>query len=136
MGQIFLIDGHAKLVAEIIASLLRTPSKISVDPSNIKDLFHRSGAVALSIGSGSGQLRIVEASLDALITIRKETEINSTTRTLAIITGPADLSLQEVNEGLDFIKESFPPNTEIVFGVTLDLALANQARVTLMTTTG
>jgi cell division GTPase FtsZ len=133
MGKSFIIDGKAKQAVGLIAELMTPSSTISIDPIAIKAIVVQPGVVAISTGSGSGQVKVVEACIDALVTMPKEVDIKLVAKVLIVITGPIDLALHEVNEGLNLIKESFYPNAEIFFGVTHKSSLYNEAEVTLLT---
>ena len=135
MGKAFIIHGKAKQAVEIITDLLATPGTISIEHSAIKAIVGQEGNVLICIGSGAGKDRVIEACQDALNNSRKEADIKQATKVLVNITGPTDLLLKEVNDGLDIVKESVSPTAEIIFGVTRGGTLHNQAKVTLVAVT-
>ncbi len=134
MEKAFIIDTIAKQAVEIITELLVTPGMINIGHSDIRAIMGQQGPVLISTGGGTGKDRVLKACHDALTNSWKETIIKAATNVLVNITGPSDLSLKEINDGLDIIRESVSPNAEVIFGVARDSNLHNQAKVTLLVT--
>lgn len=132
MRKEFIIDTVAKQAVEIITELLVTPGLINIGHSDIKAIMGQQGPVLISTGSGTGKDRVLKACHDALTNPWKGTIIKVVTNVLVNITGPSDLSLKEVNDGLDIIRGSVSPTAEVIFGVAHDRKLRSQARVVLL----
>jgi len=133
MGKAFIIDTVAKQAVEIITELLVTPGEINIGYDDIKAIMGQQGPVLISTGSGAGNDRILEACHDALANPWKETTIKAATKVLVNITGPSELFLKEVNDGLDIIKEAVSPTAEVIFGVARDNRLKDEIRIVLIT---
>jgi len=136
MGKAFIINDKVKQAVGIITDLLVTPVEINIGHSDIKAIMGQQGPVLISTGSGTGKDRILKACHDVLANPWKETTIKAATKVLVNITGPSDLLLKEVNDGLDIIKEAVSPTAEVIFGVAHDRKLHNQARVVLLASQG
>ena len=136
MERAFIIDTIAKQAVEIITELLVTPGEINIGYSDIKAIMGQRGPVLISTGSGTGEDRILKACRDALANPWKETTLKAATKVLVNITGPSELFLKEVNDGLDIIKEAVSPTAEVIFGVARDCSLHDQARVVLLASQG
>jgi cell division protein FtsZ len=132
MRKAFIIDDKVKQAVEIITDLLATPGEINIGYSDVKAIISQQGPVLLSTGSGAGNDRVLKACHDALTNSWNKTTIMAATKVLVNITGPTDLLLKEVNDGLDVIRESVSPTTEVIFGVARDSNLHDQIKVTLL----
>ena len=132
MQKAFIIDDNVKEAVGIITDLLATPGEISIEYGDIKAILNQRWPILISTGSGTGNNKVLKACYDALINPWKETTIRAANIVLVNITGPMGLLLKEVNDGLDIIRESVSPSTEVIFGVACNSHLYNQARVTLL----
>jgi len=88
----------------------------------------------MSIGRGSGQNRAIDAARDALANPLLDVSVTGATGVLFNIAGDSTLSLLEVNQAADVIRQAVDPEANIIFGVTLDPTLVNETRLTLIAT--
>ena len=93
------------------------------------------GTALMGIGfSASGENRAREAAERALRSPLIETEIGGAKGILLSIAGGDDLSLFEVNEAAEVVREAATDDTNIIFGATIDDRLTGQVWVTVVAT--
>jgi cell division protein FtsZ len=89
----------------------------------------------MGIGFSSGaENRAREAAERALRSPLIDTELGSARGILLSIAGGDDLTLLEVNEAAQVIRETATDDTQIIFGATIDERLAGQVWVTVVAT--
>jgi cell division protein FtsZ len=84
--------------------------------------------------SSNGENRAREAAERALNSPLIDTEIGGARGILLSIAGGEDLSLIEVNDAAEVIRQAATDETQIIFGATVDESLAGQVWVTVIAT--
>ena len=79
-----------------------------------------SGSALMGIGYATGENRAKEAAERALRSPLIETEITGARGILLSIAGGDDLTLYEVNEAAEAVREAATDDTNIIFGATID----------------
>jgi cell division protein FtsZ len=92
------------------------------------------GSALMGIGYATGENRARDAAERALKSPLIETEIAGARGILLSVAGGEDLSLYEVNEVAETIKQAAVDETNIIFGATVDERLAGQIWVTVVAT--
>ncbi len=82
----------------------------------------------MGIGIGTGENRAVEAARAAIASPLLESSIEGASGVLFNITGGSELSLFEVNEAAEVIKEAADPEANIIFGAVIDDGWATRSR--------
>ena len=88
----------------------------------------------MSIGRGAGKNRAQDAARAALASPLLDVTIEGSKGVLFNIVGGNDLSLFEVNEAAEVIKQAVDPDANIIFGVASDSAMGSEVRITLIAT--
>ena len=88
----------------------------------------------MGIGFATGENRAREAAGRALRSPLIDTEIVGARGILLSIAGGDDLTLLEVNEAAEVVREAATEDTNIIFGATIDERLAGQIWVTVIAT--
>jgi cell division protein FtsZ len=88
----------------------------------------------MGIGYATGENRGKEAAERALSSPLIETEITGARGILLSIAGGDDLTLFEVNEAAEAVREAATDDTNIIFGATIDDRLEGQMWVTVVAT--
>ena len=118
-----------------IAEVLNTPGVINLDFADIKAILKNSGSAIMSIGTGRGPNRAVEAARSALNNPLPGIPIAGATGILFKVVGSDSLTIHEVKDAAEFIRQVAAPEANIIFGVALDPAIdANEIRITLIAT--
>jgi cell division protein FtsZ len=92
------------------------------------------GAALMAVGRGSGEARAAMAAQEAISSRLLDVTIDGARGILFNITGGDDLSLFEVNEAAEIIRETAHPEANIIFGAVIDEALADEVRITVVAT--
>ncbi|MFC1967661.1 cell division protein FtsZ [Chloroflexota bacterium] len=119
---------------QAIAEVITTPGMINLDFADVKAVMKDAGPAWMSIGLGTGQNRATDAAKEALASPMLDVSINGSKAVLFNVVGGTNLSLFEVNQAAEVIKEAVDPDANIIFGVAHDPAMENQVRITLIAT--
>jgi cell division protein FtsZ len=88
----------------------------------------------MSIGKGSGENRAVDAAQTALASPLLDVSVSGAKAVLFNVTGGDNLSLFEVNQAAEIIKQSVDPDANIIFGVVRDSTMDKDIKITLIAT--
>ena len=118
-----------------IVELVTKPGLINVDFAHVRNLMHRGGGALMAIGLGEGEdkanLAVHQALHHPLL------EVNSlelASGALVHFTGGDDLSLVEVGTAVEVLRESLPPEVDVILGVTPEPAMEGRVQVILVVT--
>jgi cell division protein FtsZ len=117
-----------------ICDLITNPGLINLDFADVRTIMAESGSALMGIGYASGENRAKEAAERALRSPLIETEITGARGILLSIAGGDDLTLYEVNEAAEAVREAATDDTNIIFGATIDDRLEGQMWVTVVAT--
>jgi cell division protein FtsZ len=118
-----------------ICDLITMPGLINLDFADVRTIMKGAGSALMGIGfSSGGDNRAREAAERALRSPLIDTEITGARGILLSIAGGDDLSLLEVNEAAEVIRQAATDDTNIIFGATVDERLAGQVWVTVVAT--
>jgi cell division protein FtsZ len=118
-----------------ICDLITLPGLINLDFADVRAIMKDAGTALMGIGfSASGDNRAREAAERALRSPLIETDIGGAKGILLSIAGGDDLSLFEVNEAAEVVREAATDDTNIIFGATIDDRLTGQVWVTVVAT--
>jgi cell division protein FtsZ len=118
-----------------ITDLITMPGLINLDFADVRTIMSDAGSALMGIGfSSGGENRAREAAERALRSPLIDTEIVGARGILLSIAGGDDLSLVEVNEAAEVIRQAATDDTNIIFGATVDERLTGQVWVTVVAT--
>jgi cell division protein FtsZ len=118
-----------------ICDLITLPGLINLDFADVRTIMKDAGTALMGIGfSATGENRAKEAAERALRSPLIDTEIAGAKGILLSIAGGDDLSLYEVNEAAEVVREAATGDTNIIFGATIDDRLTGQVWVTVVAT--
>ncbi len=118
-----------------ICDLITMPGLINLDFADVRTIMKDAGSALMGIGfSSTGENRAREAAERALRSPLIDTEIVGARGILLSIAGGDDLSLFEVNEAAEVVRQAATDDTNIIFGATVDERLAGQVWVTVVAT--
>jgi len=118
-----------------ICDLITLPGLINLDFADVRTVMEGSGSALMGIGFSSGtENRAREAAERALRSPLIDTELHGARGILLSIAGGDDLTLLEVNEAAELIKQTATDDTQIIFGATIDDRLTGQVWVTVVAT--
>jgi cell division protein FtsZ len=117
-----------------ICDLITMPGLINLDFADVRTIMKDAGSAIMGIGFATGESRAREAAGRALRSPLIDTEIVGARGILLSIAGGDDLTLLEVNEAAEVMREAATEETNIIFGATIDERLAGQVWVTVIAT--
>ena len=117
-----------------ICDLITLPGLINLDFADVRTIMQNAGTALMGIGFSSGDNRAVEAVERALRSPLIESDIVGANGILLSIAGGDDLSLYEVNEAAEIVRQRAGDDTNIIFGATIDERLTGQVWVTVVAT--
>ena len=117
-----------------ICDLITMPGLINLDFADVRTVMADAGNALMGIGYSSGQDRAVEAVEMALRSPLIEGEMTGARGILLSIAGGEDLSLHEVNQAAEIVRQRATDDTNIIFGATIDERLNGQVWVTVVAT--
>ena len=119
---------------QAIAEVITVPGMINLDFADVKAVMKEAGQAWMSIGHGSGQHRAVDAANDALASPLLDVSVDGAKGVLFNVTGGDTLTLFEVNEAAEVIRNAVDPEANIIFGVTFDSSMENELKITMIAT--
>jgi cell division protein FtsZ len=117
-----------------ICDLITNPGVINLDFADVRTIMQDSGSALMGIGYATGENRAKEAVERALRSPLIENEITGARGILLSIAGGDDLTLYEVNEAAEVVREAATDDTNIIFGATIDDRLEGQMWITVVAT--
>ena len=119
---------------QAISEVITVPGMINLDFADVKAVMKDAGPAWMSIGHGTGKNRAVDAAKEALASPLLDVTIEGSKGVLFNIVGASDLTLYEVNEAAEVIKQAVDPDANIIFGVAHDPNMSGDVKITLITT--
>jgi cell division protein FtsZ len=118
-----------------ICDLITMPGLINLDFADVRTVMTDAGSALMGIGYSEAQEgRAREAADRALRSPLIDTEIVAARGILLSIAGGDDLTLLEVNEAAEVVRQAATDDTNIIFGATVDERLTGQVWVTVVAT--
>jgi cell division protein FtsZ len=119
---------------QAIAEVITVPGLINLDFADVKAIMKDSGHAWMSIGWGSGQNRAIDAARQALTSPLLDASVHGAKKVMFNVVGGKDLTLFEVNEAAETVKQAVAPDANVIFGVMMDPSMENRVRLTLIAT--
>lgn len=129
-----LADDVLRHGVQSISEVITVPGLINLDFADVKAVMKDAGPAWMSIGTGEGKNRAVDAAKEALASPLLDVSINGSKGVLFNVVGGSSLTLFEVNEAADVIQQAVDPEANIIFGVAYDPNMDNELRITLIAT--
>lgn len=135
VGNAFkMADDALRHGVQAIAEVITVPGLINLDFADVKAVMKDAGPAWMSVGTGSGQNRASNAAKAALDSPLLDVSIDGAKGVLFNIAGGNNLTLFEVNEAAQVIREAVDPDANIIFGVVFDSNMEADVRITLICT--
>ena len=129
-----LADDVLRHGVQAISEVITVPGMINLDFADVKAVMQDAGPAWMSIGRGSGQNRAVDAAKEALASPLLDVSAGGSRGVLFNVVGGSSLTLFEVNEAAEVIKQAVDPEANIIFGVAHDPSMDKELRITLIAT--
>ncbi len=115
-----------------ISDLITVPGLINVDFADVRAIMTNAGSALMGIGTGTGENRATAAARMAISSPLLEISIDGAKGVLFNIAGGKDLTMSEVDAAAKMISEAVDPDANIIFGATIDEAMVDQVRITVI----
>jgi len=129
-----LADDVLRHGVQAIAEVITVPGMINLDFADVKAVMKDAGPAWMSMGRGSGQNRAVDAAKEALASPLLDVSIDGSKGVLFNVVGGSSLTLVEVNEAAEVIKQAVDSDANIIFGVAHDPGMDKEIKITLIAT--
>jgi len=111
------------------------PGLINLDFADVRAVMDEMGKAMMGTGEAEGETRAVEAAEKAIANpLLDEISLRGAKGVLINITGAGDLTLFELDEAANRIREEVDPEANIIVGSTLDTAMEGKMRVSVVAT--
>jgi cell division protein FtsZ len=115
-----------------ITEIITQPGLINLDFADVKTVMTGAGSALMGIGSARGENRAIRAAELAISSPLLEASIDGAMGVLLSVAGGSDLGLFEINEACELVQAAAHPNAKIIFGTTIDDALGDEVRITVI----
>ncbi|MDP4007028.1 MAG: cell division protein FtsZ [bacterium] len=135
LSAFWAADEILRQAVQGISDLIVVPGIINVDFADVRSIMASAGQAVFGVGKAKGEQRIGQALEAALHSPLLNMSIQGAQGVLFNVAGADDLSLAEVNEAAQKIKEKLAPDATIIFGAVYDKNLkAGEVKITLIAT--
>ncbi|MEN2978804.1 cell division protein FtsZ [Tistrella bauzanensis] len=118
-----------------VTDLMVMPGLINLDFADIRTVMSEMGKAMMGTGEAGGDNRAIEAAEAAISNpLLDDVSMKGARGVLINITGGGDMTLYEVDEAANRIREEVDPDAHIIFGSTFDPSLEGTVRVSVVAT--
>ena len=118
-----------------VTDLMVRPGLINLDFADVRAVMDEMGKAMMGTGEASGEDRAVQAAEKAIANpLLDEISLHGAKGVLINITGGYDLTLFELDEAANIIREKVDPDANIIVGSTLDVSMEGMIRVSVVAT--
>ncbi len=118
-----------------ISDLIMSTGFINLDFADIKRVMEQMGTAIMGMGEASGENRAAEAAQLAINSpLMEDISIDGARGVLMNITGPSDMTMDEIDEASKYIKGEVHESADIFWGLVYDDAMEDTVRVTVIAT--
>ena len=118
-----------------VTDLMVRPGLINLDFADVRAVMDEMGKAMMGTGEAAGENRAQEAAERAIANpLLDEISLNGAKGVLINITGGYDMTLFELDEAANRIREEVDPDANIIVGSTLDTELGGVMRVSVVAT--
>lgn len=129
-----MADSVLSQAVQGISDLITTAGLINVDFADVKTIMKDAGTALMAVGSGVGENRAQIAARAAISSPLLDTSIEGAKGLLFNIIGGSDLTMSEVNQAAEIISKSAEADANIIFGASIDEAMVDQIKITVIAT--
>ncbi len=118
-----------------VTDLMLMPGLINLDFADIRTVMGEMGKAMMGTGEAEGDKRALDAAEAAISNpLLDDTSMKGARGVLINITGGGDMTLYEVDEAANRIRDEVDPDANIIFGSTFDERLEGKIRVSVVAT--
>ena len=128
-----MVDDVLRQSVQGIYEVIMTIGHINLDFNDVKTIMRGAGSAWIAMGRGVGSARGVDAARAAIVNPIFDFSIERAKRILFNVIGN-DLTLAEINDAANLIKQVADPEAQIIFGFGSDPAVERVLKITLVAT--
>ncbi|MFH1243654.1 MAG: cell division protein FtsZ [Pseudomonadota bacterium] len=118
-----------------ISELIMSSGFINLDFADVKKVMEQMGTAIMGMGRASGEKRALEAAQMAINSpLLEDITIDGAKGLLMNITGPPDMTMEEIDEASAFVKGEVNKDAEIFWGMAFDEAMKDEVQITVIAT--
>src|SRR6185369_8502621 len=118
-----------------VTDLMVKPGMINLDFADIRTVMREMGKAMMGTGEATGERRAIEAAEAAISNpLLDDVSLKGARAVLINITGGPDMTLFEVDEAANRIREEVDPEANIIFGSAFSDAMEGRMRVSVVAT--
>ena len=117
-----------------ITDLIVKPVLVNMDFADVRTVMMERGMAHMGIGVGYGDNKTMDAAKQAIQSPLLETSIEGARGILYNVTGDPTMSLLEIEEAANLIRQAAHPEANIFFGADTDDSLEDEVRITVIAT--
>ncbi|MBW2028455.1 MAG: cell division protein FtsZ [Deltaproteobacteria bacterium] len=118
-----------------ISDLIMSNGFINLDFADVKKVMAEMGTAIMGTGRASGENRASEAAQQAINSpLLEDISISGARGLLMNITGPSDMTMEEIDVASSYIKQEVDGNAEIFWGVVFDDDMGDEIQITVIAT--
>ena len=117
-----------------VSDVICVPGSINLDFADVATIMRNKGVAHMGIGTGRGANKTIEAVRQAVTSQLLETSIEGATGILINVTGGKDLTISEVYEAADLVRDVADPNCNVIFGANFKDNMQGETIVTIIAT--
>jgi cell division protein FtsZ len=118
-----------------VTDLMVKPGLVNLDFADIRSVMREMGKAMMGTGEATGDKRAIEAAESAISNpLLDDVSLKGARAALINITGGSDMTLFEVDEAANRIREEIDPNANIIFGSTFSNEMDGRIRVSVVAT--
>ena len=127
-------DNVLRRGVQSISDLIAVAGLINLDFADVKAVMENRGNALIGIGIGVGEGRATEAAKQAVSSPLLETSIDGATDAIINVTGGTNLTLFEVEEAAEVVRQSANTDINTIFGAVINENLKDEIIVTVIAT--
>lgn len=128
------VDNVLRLGVQSISDLIAVTGLVNLDFADVKTVMSNKGDALIGIGVATGENRAIEAAKQSVSSPLLETDIRGATDAIINITGGTNLSLFEVEDAVEVIREAAGTDINTIFGAVINESLGDDIIVTVIAT--
>jgi len=118
-----------------ISDLINSSGFMNLDFADVKKVMEQMGTAIMGTGRSSGENRAMEAAREAINSpLLEDISISGARGLLMNLTGPSDMTMEEVDEAFTYVKGEVSESAEIFSGLVFDDAMGEEVQMTVIAT--
>ncbi len=130
-----MADSVLQAAVRGVTDLMVMPGEVNLDFADIRSVMQEMGKAMMGAGEATGEGRAVEAAEKAINNpLLDDVSMKGARAVIINVTGGSDLTLFEIDEACNRIRDEVDPNANIIFGSTYNPAMEGVMRVSIVAT--